>query len=530
MKKTTMCAAIALALAVAANAEAAKKYIFAGWALSDASPREILDHADKFDTAGCDGVAVALGSAFPSTGQDIRKGLHVAELPRWRDEDVASLMPVLKGFGRHRGLRHSFFRLNLAPRKERLAWADDAAWALYADNLATAARLAKEASFEGIVADFEDYWKKKQFIHQEGDGDWTAAKALARRRGREAFARAFAAFPEIVVLSFQLLTTDTAYARQSDPVAHMEAKRDLWPSFVNGILDAMPPTAKIVDGDESTSYLARASRRDFYKSACDQLVRVMPLVAPENRAKYRAQTSVGFGLYMDSYSVPTNSPYYFGPVRGKRITHFEDNLRQATECADEYVWFWGERGFYVDWPADLKEKTGNVWRSHIGMTWRNKYFRNEKSRYRPWRETIDGDVDLLLRGVKDPAQCVREEYARQKSSGEFRNLYAGKLEGEPRALWTCRVSDVAVDGWYGVTVRGRGEMVRVRAHFQGPNGWRWDLGEFQAEFSAVQGDGWRNGAMLVRVPDGATRIFFHLDSGETKLPVEFKDLEVFRIK
>ena len=178
----------------------------------------------------------------------------------------------------------------------------------------------------------------------------------------------------------------------------------------------------------------------------------------------------------------------------------------------------------------MKEKTGNVWRSHIGMTWRNKYFRNEKSRYRPWRETIDGDVDLLLRGVKDPAQCVREEYARQKASGEFRNLYAGRLEGGPRALWTGRVSDVAVDGWYGVTVRGRGEVVRGRAHFQGPKGWRWDLGEFQMAFSAAQGDGWRDGAMLVRVPDGATRIFFHLDSGETKLPAEFKDLEVFRIR
>ena len=94
----------ALSMALALDVAAAKKYIFAGWALSDASPREILEHADKFDMAGCDGVALALGSAFPSTGQDIRKGLHVAELPRWRDEDVASLKPVLKGFGSHRGL------------------------------------------------------------------------------------------------------------------------------------------------------------------------------------------------------------------------------------------------------------------------------------------------------------------------------------------------------------------------------------------------------------------------------------------
>ena len=41
-------------------------------------------------------------------------------------------------------------------------------------------------------------------------------------------------------------------------------------------------------------------------------------------------------------------------------------------------------------------------------------------------------MDLLLRDVKNPAQCVREEYARQKSSGEFRNLYTGRLEDGPR--------------------------------------------------------------------------------------------------
>jgi len=523
-------AALVAAFAVAANAEAAKKYIFAGWDISDVTPQEILDHADKFDMAGCDGVAVALGGVLPSAKQDMRKSLHVTELPRWRDEDVATLKPVLKEFGRHRGLRHSFFRVNLAPRKARLSWTDDAAWALCADNLATAARLAKEVSFDGLVADPEDYCKKQQDRHMEGDPPWEETKVIARRRGREVFGRVFAEYPDATILSFMLLTGDLAYARTSDPVSYREARRDLWPSFVNGILDAMPPTAKIVDGNENCGYRAEASKRDFYRSVRDQLVGVMPLVAPENRAKYRAQMSVGFGLYMDSYAVSTNSPYYFGPVRGKRITHFEDNLRQATECADEYVWFWGEKGLYVDWPADLKEKSGNVWRSMGQGTWRGKYFRNAKSRYRPWREAIDGDVDLLLRGVKDPAQCVREEYARQKASGEFRNLYTGKLESGPRALWMGRVSDVVVDSWYGVKVRGRGEMVRVRAHFQGPKGWRWDLGGFQAEFSAAQGDGWRDGAMLVRVPDGATRIFFHLDSGETKQPVEFKGLEVFRIR
>ena len=530
MKYRVLVASATVALAIAFDVSAAKKYIFAGWDVSDVTPQEILDHADKFDAAGCDGVAVALGSAFPSSCQDVRKSLHVAELPRWRNENVASLKPVLMGFGRHRGLRHSFFQVTLSPRKARLAWDDDAAWALYADNLATAARLAKQVAFDGLVVDPEDYWRMKQNRHMEGDPPWKETKVLARRRGREVFGRVFAEYPGITILSFMLLTADSAYAGHSCPLAYMEEKRDLWPSFVNGILDAMPPTAKIVDGNENCGYRAEASKRDFHKGVSDQLVGVLPLVAPENRMKYRSQTSVGFGLYLDSYAVSTNSTYYFGPVRGKRITHFEDNLRQATMCADEYVWFWGEKGFYVDWPVDMKEKRGNVWRSSVGGTWRQKYFEGSWGRIKPWRESIDGDVNLLLRGVKNPTRCVCEERRRQKASGKFRNLYVGELEGEPRALWTGHVSDVAADSWYGVTVRGRGEVVRVRAHFQGSNGWRWDLGGFQMEFSAAQGDGWRNGAMLVRVPDGATRIFFHLDSGDTNLPVEFKNMEVFKIR
>lgn len=50
-------------------------------------------------------------------------------------------------------------------------------------NMAALARLAKKVGFEGVLTDFEDYWKKKQFKWQEGDPEWESAKALARRRG-----------------------------------------------------------------------------------------------------------------------------------------------------------------------------------------------------------------------------------------------------------------------------------------------------------------------------------------------------------
>ena len=412
--------AITIAVAVMAlQAPAAKKYIFTGWALNDVGPNDVLAYADLFDKTACDGVGVPLD---PSGSPTVKGRIRLMEPPRWRDFDVEPILSVCRAFAKHPSLRHSFFFVNFAPRKERLAWTDDAAWELMADNAGTAARIAKDARFEGLIADFEDYWKKRQYRWLEGDPDWKSAKALARRRGREVFARVFSAYPEITILSFQLLTTDTAYARDPDPVACMEEKRDLWPSFVNGILDALPPTAKLVDGNESFGYAAKASRHDFYRSVRDQTLGVLPLVAEENRAKYRSQLSVSHGLYVDSYAgCPTNSGYYMAPVRGKRITHFEDNLRQATACADEYVWFWGEKGFYIDWPADLKEKSGDVWGSHIGMKWRRKYFEGSWGRIKPWRETrCEGSGAVRARGVCEAeggrlvSRSLRREVAQRR--------------------------------------------------------------------------------------------------------------------
>ena len=524
--------AVALALAVAASAEAAKKYIFASWELGDTTPWEVLAHADEFDKTGCDGITFNLRSILP--GATVQKSRHVMEEPRWLDSELDALAPVFIELAKHPSMRHSFFGVNAAARKARLDWRDDAAWSLFADNLAAVARLSKKVGVDGILMDFEDYWRKKQYRWLEGDPEWAAAKALARRRGREVFEGVFAAYPEITILTFQLLTTDTEYAKTDDPVQHMEEKRDLWPAFVNGIYDAITPGAKIVDGNESFGYLAKAAKNAFYRSVRDQLVGVLPLVAPENRAKYRAQTSVSYGLYVDSYAQPTNSPWYLGPVRGKRITHFEDNLRQATECADEYIWFWGEKGFWIDWPGTLKDGDP-AWRDVGKRTWRGKYFKGSWGRIKPWNDTLDGNFDLLLRGVKEPARCVREQYAKQKADGTFVDLFAGKsmnVATNGNASAFVRQPKFETDGWYGLRAKGRGDVVRGNVYFQYNGSWRWGLGSARFQFDKADADGWRDGAALVRIPDGANNLYVLLDAGkdEKARKVEFRDFEIFRIK
>lgn len=530
-------AVAALALLAAASADAAKKYIFTSWELGDVSPEEVLLMADRFDATACDGVALYPGTSL--RGCDSRRPRYAMTDPGIRYDEVAHLEPTLRAIVRHPSLRESMLSVCLAPTN-RLAWTDAEAWRRAGENLATYARLARNAGLRGLIADGEDYWRQRQFFYRPDvdAGDYRALCRAARERARDLLGPVFREYPGITVLSFQLLSIRAEYHGGDDLVGRMAEMRDLLPAFVNGVLDVMPPEAKIVDGNEDGGYHAEAERRDFYRRATEERAVVLPLVAKENRAKYRAQVSAGFGLYMDSYTSSTNSGWYKGPARGKRINRFEDNLRQATLCTDEYVWFWGEKGFWIDWPADLKERSGNPgWRSSGGGSWRAKYFGGVRDWgvIRPWRETMDGDFDLMARGVKEPARCVREQLARQEADGTFANLADGprahvslKADGPGSA----RLTGLEVDGWYGVTVRGRGEIVRGYVYFQRHGAWRWDLGSFRLSFGAPGADGWREGVALVRIPDGATDIYCAFDGpkGEKDAKVAFRDLKVFRIR
>ena len=81
----------------------------------------------------------------------------------------------------------------------------------------------------------------------------------------------------------------------------MKAKGDLWPAFANGILDVMPWTAKIVEGDE-TGYRYESKFNWFYFARNLQRNCALRLVAPEHRDKYRARTSTSFPVYLDAYT------------------------------------------------------------------------------------------------------------------------------------------------------------------------------------------------------------------------------------
>ena len=112
----------------------------------------------------------------------------------------------------------------------------------------------------------------------------------------------------------------------------------------------------------------------YVKSSLDAISTTGPgatLVSPENRAKYRAQTTSGFGFYLDMYSNPEGSHYYRGPEPGEtRFDRLRANLTAAFDAAEEYVWVYGEQKRW--------------WAPENGGDWTS------------WEEALPGVTELIL--------------------------------------------------------------------------------------------------------------------------------------
>ena len=515
--------AMSLALAASANA-AAPAFVGFAWEFSRRSVRDLVAYAAELDKTPLDGIGVYLNEPQPD-GTTL--STHNIMRQTWLRETLEPLVPVARELTAHRALRESFIGTLRAPAERRIAWDDDAGWATVASNMAIAAWFAREGGFRGLSMDSEDYHGTAQFRRRRDDPSWETLSGVARRRGREVFEGVFREFPDMTVLAFWFLSMDHSYQGSDDPARDARYRGDLWPAFVDGILDAMPPTARIVDGCEH-SYRYESSRGDFFRAG-DSIRRRLPaLIAPENRAKYAAQVSAGFGLYLDMYVNPETSDWYFGPVDGSRLRHFEHNLAQAAEAADGYVWFWGEKRCWGDWGG----QDPGTERGILPET---------------WNAAVPGLHDVLL-AVKDPAAHAASREAALRSEGRWASRTAnpdcrGDADGSvpaPYSTWQATkarkgrlfcdgshgdgdtfslAAEGAENGAFTLSVPGplrEGDRYLVSVSMDGKGGsaqlcwkrpggaWDWDvLPPVPLRFGEPDGRGWRRARAVIRVPAGA---------------------------
>ena len=330
---------------------AAATIVLHGWDTLQLTPVDVLRNADGFRELGADGVTLVMRSALPD-GRKI-SSLSIMDDPAWTDESVAGHVPVFRDIVSRKCLGKSFLTTWWTP-SSRFDWRNDGEWNRFASSLAVAARLAKKGGLAGVCVDGEDYSRTRQFHRQDGDPPYGECVELARRRGRECFSALFHEYPDMTLFCLWAFSGTGAYRDCQDPVHLCVRRGDLWPAFMNGMLDVIPATARFVDGDEVAGYDGEAEKGDFWKNSVALFNGALPLVAPENRAKYRALLQTGSGLYLDSYTVKEGGVLYKGPRNGSRLARFAGNYAQAVRATGGFVWLYGEDCGFIRWKG-----TGN---------------------------------------------------------------------------------------------------------------------------------------------------------------------------
>ncbi|MBR1837209.1 MAG: hypothetical protein IJ783_07965 [Kiritimatiellae bacterium] len=519
--------------AVAAPAAAPPKVVAFGWEFSRKSVRDLPAVVDSLDRAPIDGIGVYLNEPqADGTTLSTHNTMHGT----WLRETLEPLVPVARELTAHRSMRESFIGTFRAPRA-RIAWDDDASWARVASNMALAAWFAREGGFRGISMDPEDYPRSAQFRRRPDEPPFETLAELARRRGREVFSGVFSEFPDITVLSFWFLSLDQRSFGEGDLAADARETGDLWPAFVDGILDVLPPEARLLDGDEF-SYWFDSGRGDYYRAANAIHRRLPALLSPENREKYAAQVGAAFGTYLDMYTDPEGRHWWNGEKPDvPAARHVERKISQAADAGDGYIWFWGEKNCWADWGADGPDPGRGI-------------------SPRPWREALPGLAEAIL-AVKDPEafaaqkmSCAPPETAAiplsafdpwQHDKSRKGRLWLDETFGEGDS--SSLAAEGCEDGAYSCIldkplVAGDRLLVRVSMHGEGgcarfawrrtPDKWDWTrLASVVLRFGPPDAAGWRHAEAVVRFPESAVGCGLILGARQTRGQIcHFDNVEI----
>ena len=539
---------LSFALAISAGA-AQKKFVGFAWEFSRMSITNLVEYVDELDKTPLDGIGVYLNE--PAADGTL-VSTHNIMRSLWRRDALEPLLPLARELTKHHSMKESFIGTFRAPFRKRIEWNDDAGWGIVASNMTLAAWFAKAGGFRGLSMDPEDYHGALQFLRREEDPPYEEMQRLARQRGREVFAGVFREYPEVRILSFWFLSMDHHYLGSADPARDCRSRNDLWPSFVNGILDVMPSSARIHDGCEH-SYQYESSCGHFF-SAADAIRRRLPaLLDPVHAQKYASQVGVSFGIYLDMFTNPEGSSWYFGPADGSRLRHFERNLEQAAQAVDEYVWFWGEKHCWADWrgkgPSDNRKISSQTWDQAVPGLEDAILAVKDTYAYAQKRVAALKAESAFLPVNKNPG-CVSEDgkVPAPYSPWQGKNSRQGKLyadtqcghgdmsslaaEGAENGAYSLGAGEGLLAGdrlLISVSMKGRGGSACL--YWKRKNKWDWNiLSPVQVRFGEPDENGWRIGRALARVPEGAEGAGLILSIRQTpEMKCNFDNVSIYRL-
>ncbi len=353
-----------------------KKLIESGWD-SPSSAAEFKRLLPDMEATPYDGVVINLEITDESgkprldeAGKPIAFSNVLSKTP-WRREWFLEEIKVLQS-ARSTKLTDNFIRICAGP--STVDWFDDEGWKHAVEHFRIAAWISREGGFKGVLLDPENYvraladGRRAPFNYnrqeQQAKYTFTEYSAKVRQRGREVMEAMAAEYPGMTFFTYFMQGGLAMGPMGGDPWEGMEEKRyNLYPAFINGWLDAVPPGITIVDGNEHA--YPHSSELQYLKRANATRNAAISLVAPENRAKYRAQVQVSIAIYLDAFvSFPTSDPHT-DVITDPPLEHLTvaDRLREAVgfarEASDEYVWTWSEQ--YRWWPTKFWRVKPQTW-------------------------------------------------------------------------------------------------------------------------------------------------------------------------
>ncbi len=482
-----------------------KKFIVCGEFLADMRPKAILSKADDFAALGADGVVFSInpvdntGKRAGSKGLASRGTLSIPLLKPY--------LLDLKAMSKKPGLKESLVYFSLCPDvKNRLSWAAERPWMLCAHNAGLLAKLAKAAGIKGIFFDPRDVSGAKQFSVTAADKGYgyDSLARTARRHGREIGKAIFAAYPEIVIYSTGWFSAESAVAE--DPQAAKKAG-SLWPAFVNGIIDAMPETAKFVDGCLGT--LCDADKKEYYKAASDAICAGRALVEKENLRKFQRAVSISAGDSLERYKTGTPDSLAFWR-----------NLEQAATVSSEYVFLDAGKDGLTGEAAENYDANLPGWRDVLLQVkderlWIQSYLeKNAKSTVDLVRDSacangVGGGFFVHIDKKEAPNAIIDTDNAvGEGDSASFRMKGCGMA-----GTLMFRVQGVKPSEIYIVQFSTKGYPVMAKVSWRENSKFRWNVPSIGMPVSVENENGWRTASRIIRTPemDGYNEMYLMID-------------------
>ncbi|UCH35887.1 MAG: hypothetical protein JSV65_05910 [Armatimonadota bacterium] len=329
-------------VALAACAWAApieKKIVEFGWDVPDTA--YLREHVRDMERLPFNGVVLRM---YGTRDGDKVDGYTVFRREAWQRDWFAQCAEDLRATD-FRTFTDNFILMWTTPGTPD--WFSDDDWRAVCNNIGILAWVAREGGVKGICFDPEPYGEHTPWAYEEqpraGEYTFDQYRAQARKRGAE-FMRAIASeYPDITILMLFGGSIVGGALAQADPVEELATEGyGLLPFFIDGMLDALPDDALIVDGCEPGYYMEeRVAFLEAYRRMKQQ---VLAVISPENWDKYQTQVLAGFGLYPDrawrdagwGWHVDDPSRNYYTPEE------FKENLTNAVDVADRYVWVYTE--------------------------------------------------------------------------------------------------------------------------------------------------------------------------------------------